>query len=92
MWTCLSQTKDDDGNIALHEAVRPGEPEALTAMLDIFEAMKRDADINEQNKAKETVLHLAAKEGFADHMARLVILGADLSAQVGRLTNILLAR
>ncbi|XP_025080554.1 uncharacterized protein LOC112556099 [Pomacea canaliculata] len=84
MWEFRSvpfKTKDDDGNIALHEAVRPGEPEALTAMLDIFEAMKRDADINEQNKAKETVLHLAAKEGFADHMARLVILGADLSAQ-----------
>ncbi|XP_070174105.1 transient receptor potential cation channel subfamily A member 1-like [Littorina saxatilis] len=73
--------KDADGNIALHEAVRPHEPEALSTMLDIYEAMKRDADINEQNNRGETVLHLAAKEGFHEQVQRLVLLGADLSAK-----------
>ena len=74
--------KDADGNIALHEAVRPDEPDALSTMLDIYETMKRDADINEQNNKQQTVLHLAATEGFMDHVPRLVLLGADLSKKV----------
>ena len=52
-------------------------------MLDIYETMKRDADINEQNNRQETVLQLAAKEGFQEHIPRLVLLGADLSVKVG---------
>ncbi|KAK7489491.1 hypothetical protein BaRGS_00019290 [Batillaria attramentaria] len=72
---------DGDGNIALHKAARPGEPEALTMMLDIYETMKRDADINTQNNNHETVLHLVAKNGFSDHVERLVNFGADLSIQ-----------
>ena len=79
----MSQAKDRDGNIALHESVRAEEPEALVMMLDIYEAVKRDADINEQNNDGDTVLHLAAREGFADIVERLVVLGADLSRQVG---------
>ena len=79
--------KDAEGNIALHEAVRPDEPEALTTMLDIYETMKRDADINEQNNRQETVLHLAAKEGFHEHISRLVLFGADLSVKVGSVTE-----
>nr|KAG5701548.1 hypothetical protein BaRGS_024798 [Batillaria attramentaria] len=75
------KVKDTEGNIALHEAVRKDEPEALTMMLDIYEAMKRDADINDQNNNQETVLHLAAKEGFREHVNRLVLFGADLSKQ-----------
>ena len=71
----------------MHEAVRPDEPEALTTMLDIYETMKRDADINEQNNRQETVLHLAAKEGFQEHISRLVLFGADLSIKVGSVTE-----
>ncbi|KAK0058560.1 transient receptor potential cation channel subfamily A member 1 [Biomphalaria pfeifferi] len=70
---------DVDGNIALHEAVRPGEPEALEMMLDIYDAMKRDCDINHQNKKLQTVLHLAAREGFLDSVRRLILFGADIS-------------
>ncbi|KAK3582985.1 hypothetical protein CHS0354_027110 [Potamilus streckersoni] len=74
--------KDNDGNTPLHEAVRPGEPEALHKMLDIFEAFKRDAKINEQNFEKsETALHLAADEGFGECVKRLIYLDADLSLQ-----------
>ena len=75
--------KDAEGNIALHEAVRADEPDALTTMLDIYETMKRDADINDQNNQQRTVLHLAAREGFHEHVARLVLFGADLSVKVG---------
>ncbi|KAL3837009.1 hypothetical protein ACJMK2_022402, partial [Sinanodonta woodiana] len=72
--------KDNDGNTPLHEAVRPGEPEALHKMLDIFEAFKRDARINEQNFEKcETILHLATDEGFGECVKRLIYLDADLS-------------
>ena len=71
----------------MHEAVRADEPEALTTMLDIYETMKRDADINEQNNRQETVLHLAAKEGFLEHISRLVLFGADLSIKVGSVTE-----
>lgn len=72
--------RDKDGLIPLHEAVRPGQPEALEMMLDIFESMKRDARINEQSYAtSETVLHLAADEGHANCVKRLVSLGADLA-------------
>ena len=56
-------------------------------MLDIYETMKRDADINEQNNRQETVLHLAAKEGFQEHISRLVLFGADLSIKVGSATE-----
>ncbi|CAL1537838.1 unnamed protein product [Lymnaea stagnalis] len=71
--------EDVDGNIALHESVRPGEPEVLEMMLDIFDAMKRDCDINHQNKKLQTCLHLAAKEGFLDSVKRLMLFGADIS-------------
>ncbi|GFR89285.1 transient receptor potential cation channel subfamily V member 5 [Elysia marginata] len=70
---------DADGNIALHEAVRPGEPEVLETMLDIFDAMKRDCDINHQNKVEKTALHLAAEAGFLESVKRLMQLGADIS-------------
>ncbi|KAK3759907.1 hypothetical protein RRG08_044480 [Elysia crispata] len=70
---------DSDGNIALHEAVRPGEPEVLEMMLDIFDAMKRDCDINHQNKLEKTVLHLAAEAGFLESVKRLMQFGADIS-------------
>lgn len=72
--------RDKDGLIPLHEAVRPGQPEALEMMLDIFESMKRDARINEQSYAtSETVLHLAADEGHAHCVKRLIALGADIA-------------
>lgn len=72
--------RDKDGLIPLHEAVRPGQPEALEMMLDIFETMKRDARINEQSYAtSETVLHLAADEGHANCVKRLISLGADIA-------------
>ncbi|XP_059173601.1 uncharacterized protein LOC131954096 [Physella acuta] len=70
---------DVDGNIALHEAVRPGEPEVLDMMLDIYDAMKRDCDINHQNKKMQTCLHLAAREGFLASVKRLILFGADIS-------------
>ena len=51
-------------------------------MLDIFETMKRDARINEQSyERNETVLHLAAEEGLATCVKRLIDLGADLSVK-----------
>ncbi|XP_060555490.1 transient receptor potential cation channel subfamily A member 1-like isoform X2 [Ruditapes philippinarum] len=72
--------KDKDGLLPLHEAVRPGQPEALEIMLDIFESMQRDARINEQSrKNSETVLHLAADEGHASAVKRLISLGADVA-------------
>jgi len=72
--------RDKDGLIPLHEAVRPGQPEALNKMLDIFESMKRDARINEQTyESSETVLHLAADEGHSGCVKRLIGLGADLA-------------
>ncbi|XP_052805997.1 uncharacterized protein LOC128235246 isoform X1 [Mya arenaria] len=74
--------RDKDGLIPLHEAVRPGQPEALEMMLDIFERMKRDARINEKSYKKgETVLHLAADEGHSKCVKRLIALGADLAVQ-----------
>jgi ankyrin repeat protein len=51
-------------------------------ILDIYEAAKRDANINEQNNKNKTVLHLAAKEGFHELISRLVLLGSDLSIKV----------
>lgn len=72
--------KDKDGLTPLHEAVRPGEPNALELMLDIFETTKRDASINEQSyQTRETVLHLAAVEGHAHCVKRLIDLGADIA-------------
>ncbi|XP_053372667.1 uncharacterized protein LOC123561014 [Mercenaria mercenaria] len=72
--------RDKDGLIPLHEAVRPDQPEALEMMLDIFESMQRDARINEQSYAtSETVLHLAADEGHANAVKRLISLGADIA-------------
>lgn len=72
--------RDKDGLIPLHEAVRPGQPEALEMMLVIFESMQRDARINEQSYAtSETVLHLAADEGHANCVKRLISLGADIA-------------
>ncbi|GFO29474.1 ankyrin-1 [Plakobranchus ocellatus] len=70
---------DADGNIALHEAVRHGEPEVFDMMLDIFDAMKRDCDINHQNKINKTALHLAAEAGFLEGVNRLILFGADIS-------------
>lgn len=75
------KVKDRNGSIALHRAVRRHEPEALSMMLDIYEAMKRDADINEQNNDLETVMHLVARLGFKEHIDRLVLFGADLALQ-----------
>ena len=72
--------QDKDGLTPLHEAVRPGEPEALHAVLDIFERMKRDARINEQTfESRETVLHFAAAECHSTCVKRLIDLGADVS-------------
>ena len=76
------QVKDADGNIALHESVRPNEPDALTTMLNIYEAMARDADINEQNNEQKTVLLIAVEQGFSEQIPRLVMLGANLDAKV----------
>ncbi|KAH9498222.1 hypothetical protein Btru_008021 [Bulinus truncatus] len=59
--------------------VRPGEPEVLDMMLHIYDAMKRDCDINHQNKKLQTVLHLAAREGFLESVKRLMLFGADIS-------------
>jgi ankyrin repeat protein len=74
--------KDKDGLTPLHEAVRPGQEEALEIMLDIFETMKRDASINEPSyQTRETVLHLAADEGHARSVKRLIDLGADIAAK-----------
>ena len=70
--------KGHGGNTPLHAAVRPGEPEVLDMMLDIYESMKRDADINEQNNKKESVIHLAALEGFSGGVIRLILYGANL--------------
>ena len=82
MWEFRSvrfKDRDKDGLIPLHEAVRPCQPEAVEMMLDIFESMKRDARINEQSYAtSETVLHLAADEGHAHCVKRLIALGADI--------------
>ncbi|KAL4229513.1 hypothetical protein ACF0H5_012553 [Mactra antiquata] len=74
--------RDKDGLLPLHEAVRPGQPEALEMMLDIFESMKRDARINEQSYAtSETVLHLAAEVGHSHSVGRLINLGADIAVK-----------
>ena len=79
--------RDQDGLTPLHEAVRPGEPEALDMMLDIFESMNRDARINEQSyETSETVLHMAAVEGHSKCAKRLIGLGADISTKVKLLT------
>ena len=73
---------DEDGNTPLHEAVRKGEDsEGLETMLDIFEVMNRDGNINEPNNKKETVLHLAALEGYHNTIRRLVYLKSDLEAR-----------
>lgn len=73
---------DEDGNTPLHEAVRKGEDsEGLETMLDIFEVMDRDGNVNEPNNNKETVLHLAALEGYHNTIRRLCYLRADLDAQ-----------
>nr|XP_022298839.1 uncharacterized protein LOC111107780 [Crassostrea virginica] len=73
---------DEDGNTPLHEAVRKGEDsEGLETMLDIFEVMNRDGNVNEPNNKKETVLHLAALEGYHNTIRRLVYLKADLEAK-----------
>ena len=70
---------DEDLNIALHESIRSGEPECLDTMLDIYDAMKRDCDINHQNKKGETPLYLAAKHGFLDGLRRIMLYGADIN-------------
>nr|XP_022290511.1 uncharacterized protein LOC111102144 isoform X2 [Crassostrea virginica]XP_022290519.1 uncharacterized protein LOC111102144 isoform X2 [Crassostrea virginica] len=73
---------DEDGNTPLHEAVRKeDDSEGLETMLDIFEVMNRDGNVNEPNNKKETVLHLAALEGYHNTIRRLVYLKADLEAQ-----------
>lgn len=70
---------DKDGNTPLHKAVRSGEDsEGLETMLDIFEMMNRDGNVNQPNNKKETVLHLAALEGYHNTIRRLVYLKADL--------------
>ncbi|XP_041371421.1 uncharacterized protein LOC121384979 [Gigantopelta aegis] len=71
--------KGQDGNTPLHAAVRPGEPDVLDMMLDIYESMKRDADINEQNNRKEGIIHLAASQGFTGAVRRLILYGANLA-------------
>ena len=72
--------QDKDGMTPLHHAVRPGKPEVLDTMLDIFELARRDARINEQTfVSRETVLHLAANERHIDSIKRLIHLGADIS-------------
>ncbi|XP_050404543.2 transient receptor potential cation channel subfamily A member 1 [Patella vulgata] len=70
---------DSDGNNALQVGVRPGDEESFLVMMDIFDTMKRDADINNQNCRDESVLHLAASECFGEGVRRLVLFGADLS-------------
>lgn len=49
-------------------------------MLDIFEVMNHDGNVNQLNNKKETVLHLAALEGYHNTIRRLVYLKADLEA------------
>uniref|UniRef100_K1QU13 Ankyrin-1 n=1 Tax=Magallana gigas TaxID=29159 RepID=K1QU13_MAGGI len=72
---------DEDGNTPLHKAVRSGEDsEGLEIMLDIFEMMNRDGNVNQPNNKKETVLHLAALEGYHNAIKRLIYLKADLEA------------
>ncbi|XP_052062617.1 uncharacterized protein LOC127702453 [Mytilus californianus] len=72
---------DHKGHTPLHDAVRKGHPEVLETMLDIFESMQRDADINTPNSRKETVLHFVASEGFQQSVSRIIFLGGDLAAQ-----------
>ncbi|XP_067686489.1 transient receptor potential cation channel subfamily A member 1-like [Haliotis asinina] len=73
--------KNERGNTPMHESVRPGEPEVLDTMLDIYETMKRDVDINEPNDVKETVLHRATMAGFDEGVKRLILFESDLSLQ-----------
>ena len=80
---------DDDGNTALHEAVRPRTPEALDIMLDIYEDMQRDADLNTLNNNQESVLHLAASEGFSQQVDRLIFYGADVTLKDGKGNTVL---
>lgn len=72
---------DKTGNTPLHDSVRPNDEKVLETMLDIFETVDRDANINSQNKKNETVLHLACSEGFRNSVARIIYLGGDLSIQ-----------
>jgi ankyrin repeat protein len=72
---------DHKGNTPLHDSVRPCEEEVLETMLDIFESMQRDADINTPNQKSETVLHLAASAGFQQSVSRIIFLGGDLTSK-----------
>ncbi|XP_046357539.2 uncharacterized protein LOC124135909 isoform X2 [Haliotis rufescens] len=73
--------KDERGNTPMHLSVRQDEPEVLDTMLDIYETMKRDVDINEPNDIKETVMHLAVMAGFDEGLNRLILFESDLSLQ-----------
>uniref|UniRef100_A0A8W8NFI1 Ion transport domain-containing protein n=1 Tax=Magallana gigas TaxID=29159 RepID=A0A8W8NFI1_MAGGI len=73
---------DNDGNTPLHKGVRSGEDsEGLETMLEIFEMMNCDGNVNQPNNKKETVLHLAALEGYHNTIKRLIYLKADLEAK-----------
>ncbi|XP_041371993.1 transient receptor potential cation channel subfamily V member 1-like isoform X1 [Gigantopelta aegis] len=74
--------KNCKGNTPLHLAVRPGEPEVLDMMLNIYKNISPDAVINTQNtERKKGVLHLAALEGCTQGIRRLLLCGADLALQ-----------
>jgi len=68
-------TKDEDGNTAVHLAVAHNQIRILEYLID------RDVNIDGQNRQKRTPLHIACYKGYGEITHLLVEAGADLNLQ-----------
>lgn len=72
---------NDENESPFHVAVKSGNPWSLTTMLNIYDNKKRDADINEGDVKKQSVLHVAALARDSNNVLRIIQYGADVGMQ-----------
>ena len=73
--------EDETGCTPLHNAADLKDSSVLKKVLEIYELQNtryKQIDLNQQNKKKETVLHLASKPGFENEIEFLIENGATL--------------
>ncbi|MFC1781793.1 ankyrin repeat domain-containing protein, partial [Planctomycetota bacterium] len=68
-------TKDENGQIALHQAVRSDNKEIVELLID------QGADVNIKDENVQTALHIAANNDFNDITEFLIDQGADVNAK-----------
>ncbi|CAD5116603.1 DgyrCDS5478 [Dimorphilus gyrociliatus] len=68
-----------DGDTPFHMAARHRRPQLLETMLAVFAESGKTLELDKQNAAGESLLHIVAKTGNLGHVALLIQAGASLT-------------